>query len=154
MTRLSHDPISGSGDQLRWYSHVPTAPVGVNNSWLVYQLKHLEPKCLSYIFIHFRKRQFTANDPLPKKIKLSSHPSASSSTIDSTVKEIIHLAPALTSKLQDSGHLSNFMDLLRLISSGKFPITNISFLLLLDVAKWYSLSSTSQMRYSDDPSFL
>lgn len=36
------------------------------------------------------------------------------------------------------------------IASGKFPIHNIAFRLLLDIAKWYSLDNTTQMQYSSE----
>ena len=39
------------------------------------------------------------------------------------------------------------MSLLRLIATESFPLDNIAFLLMLEVAKWYSLANTCMMTY-------
>ena len=63
--------------------------------------------------------------------------------------EVIDIVPNLLDNLKTSGHLQDFVCLLRLISVNKFPLQNISFLLLMDVARWYSLPTTTQMTYPD-----
>ena len=65
------------------------------------------------------------------------------------VAEIQDLIPTILKKLDTEGLKSNFCSLLRLISDGKFPLQNIAFHLLLDVAKWYSIDNTSKMFYSE-----
>lgn len=63
--------------------------------------------------------------------------------------EILKLIPTILSKLQKAGHLTEFCNLLRLIAADRFPLQNISFLLLLEVARWYSVDNTTKMFYSD-----
>ena len=64
----------------------------------------------------------------------------------SCIEEILSLIPTVISKLKKAGHLTDFSILLRLIAIiDKFPLHNISFLLLLEVARWYSLDNTTKM---------
>ena len=51
-------------------------------------------------------------------------------------------------KLSKLHVLYDFNCLIELIYTDKFPMDNIAFCLLLDVARWYSLKSTTQMYYS------
>ena len=67
----------------------------------------------------------------------------------SCIEEILILIPTVISKLKKAGHLTDFNNLLRLIAIDKFPLHNISFLLLLEVARWYNLDNTTKMFYSD-----
>ena len=62
---------------------------------------------------------------------------------------MIDLLPIVLKKLQCAGLLGDFFTLIRLISKDKFPLHNISFLLLLDVVRWYSVPNTSNMFYSE-----
>ena len=50
-------------------------------------------------------------------------------------EEIISLMPSILKKLQKAGHLTDLSNLLRLIAADKFPLNNISFLLLLEVER-------------------
>ena len=53
-------------------------------------------------------------------------------------------------QLEQDYFQQDFMQLLRLIRHGKFPMTNIAFILLLEVAKWYGLMNTHLMTYRDE----
>lgn len=55
----------------------------------------------------------------------------------------------MISKLKKAGHLTDFSILIRLIAIDKFPLHNISFLLLLEVARWDSLDNRTEIFYSD-----
>jgi len=72
------------------------------------------------------------------------------SSSEKVTEEIIEIIPGVLSKLGRRGLLTDFCNLLRLIHEDKFPLNNISFLLLLEVVRWYSLTNTSQMFYSSE----
>ena len=57
-------------------------------------------------------------------------------------KEMIDIIPNMFENLKEAGYLQEFVALMRLIADKKIPLDNISFLLLMDVARWYSLPST------------
>ena len=73
-----------------------------------------------------------------------------SDALSDKINEITELLPCLLKKLQDAGIVNDFCQLVRLICEGKFPLDNIALLLLLDVVRWYSLESTTQMTYRGD----
>ena len=52
-------------------------------------------------------------------------------------------------KLDDHGHLNDFMMLLKLLQSGEFPMDNIVFILLLERIRFQKCPNTVGMRYSD-----
>ena len=58
--------------------------------------------------------------------------------------------PSVCLLLHEKNLLHDFTTLLTLISDEKFPLDNIAFRLLLEVARWYGLKSTTQMFYSDE----
>ncbi|CAG2218815.1 unnamed protein product [Mytilus edulis] len=60
------------------------------------------------------------------------------------------ILPSVLNNLNKGGYKEDFCLLLKGIASGKFPIHNIAFRLLLDIAKWYSLDNTTQMQYSSE----
>jgi hypothetical protein len=66
------------------------------------------------------------------------------------VDEITLIIPSVLKTLEKSGLREDFCLLLNGISSGTFPVNNIALILLLDVAKWFSLSNTTQMVYSEE----
>ena len=47
-------------------------------------------------------------------------------------------------------HTERFKQYLKLMSSEKFPISNMCYQLFNDVIQWYSCVSSTEMRYSDD----
>ena len=61
----------------------------------------------------------------------------------------VALLPGVLEKLHSNNYLEDFMSLLGLIASNKFPMKNIALILLLEVARWFSLSSTRLMRIND-----
>ena len=52
-------------------------------------------------------------------------------------KEMIDIIPNMFENLKEAGYLQEFVALMRLIADKKIPLDNISFLLLMDVARWY-----------------
>ena len=69
---------------------------------------------------------------------------------DKMIQEFHDHVQGLVLHLGKANLLQDFMCLLRLIATGQFPLENIAFMLLLEVAKWYALPTTSQMTYSED----
>ena len=72
------------------------------------------------------------------------------SALEKSEYQILHLMPKVLNKLQESGHIVEFCNFIRLVSEDKFPLRNISWLLFLDVVRWYSLQTTTQMTYSEE----
>ena len=66
------------------------------------------------------------------------------------IQEGIKLIPSLFECLHAHALLNDFLTLMRLIAGGKFPVDDIAFLLLLEVARWFGNSHTSQMHYSEE----
>ena len=64
-------------------------------------------------------------------------------------EELKELLPNLLESLAESNKQHDFMSLVRLIAQKKFPMDNIAFSLLLDVARFYSLPTTRHMTYPD-----
>ncbi|CAC5404088.1 unnamed protein product [Mytilus coruscus] len=88
----------------------------------------------------------------PKKIRKCVKPQKSRKKLFeelSCTGEVLSLMPTVLKNVQKAGHLADFINLLKLISVDKFPLNNISFLLMLEVARWYSLENTTKMFYSD-----
>lgn len=71
-------------------------------------------------------------------------------TVEETIiREMTDILPSVLNKLKNGGIMGDFVNLLKLIHEGKLPLTNIAFLLFLDVVRWYSLDNTVNMTYSD-----
>ena len=51
---------------------------------------------------------------------------------------------------QETIHTERFTHYLKLMSSEKFPISNMCYQLFNDVIHWYSCVSSTEMRYGDD----
>ena len=64
-------------------------------------------------------------------------------------QEFQDLLPNLLKVLRESKQVHDFMSLVRLIATNQFALDNISFALLLDVARFYSLQNTCSMTYPD-----
>ena len=76
--------------------------------------------------------------------------SAKDKILTFALKELESLLPAVVDRLYDYDHLDDFINLLKLIAADTFPMKNISFLLLLEVARWYALTNTNLMHYRDE----
>ena len=46
--------------------------------------------------------------------------------------------------------LNDFMSFMKMVGEAKFPMDNIALKLFLEVCHWYSLDSTTKMRYSKE----
>ena len=55
----------------------------------------------------------------------------------------------LLSVPHSKGHIFDFLKLMRLIATDAFPLDSICFLLVLHLARWYSLPRLRYMTYSD-----
>ena len=65
------------------------------------------------------------------------------------IAEMIDLIPSVTKALAVEGHDKDMLDFFKLVRDSNFPLKNISFQLWLEVVKWFSCGSTTEMRYSD-----
>jgi hypothetical protein len=59
------------------------------------------------------------------------------------VDELVKIIPNIVTRLRKEGMLADFVTFLRVINKDKFPLNNISFFLLLEVSRWYSLQTTT-----------
>ncbi|KAH3877271.1 hypothetical protein DPMN_001134 [Dreissena polymorpha] len=65
-----------------------------------------------------------------------------------TESKLRSLIPTVAKELsQMEGHEKNLFNFFELVANKQFPLDNIAYLLWIDVVKWYSNSSTTQMRY-------
>ena len=71
----------------------------------------------------------------------------SDGSTENLINEITKLIPDLVLKLRVAGIVHNFCTLLKVMANGRFPLHNIALTLLLDVARWYSLETTTRMTY-------
>ena len=65
------------------------------------------------------------------------------STLETMTEEIMEILPGFLQKLHHENLCYDFCNFIKLVCNKKFPLTNISFLLFLDVVRWYSLPRTS-----------
>lgn len=65
------------------------------------------------------------------------------------VDELVNIIPNIVTRLRKEGMLADFVTFMRLINEDKCPLNNISFLLLLEVSRWYSIQTRTQMFYSE-----
>lgn len=96
--------------------------------------------------ITYRKPEPSTPHKPHKQAKASSKclfPNESSSYED--VVDALRLIRSIDPSMHDD--LVNFF---KLVSNGKFPLSNIAFLLFLDTIRWYSSSTISQVRFRDE----
>lgn len=70
--------------------------------------------------------------------------------LDKITEDMLQLIPLALLKFQTAGLLQDFVNFIKLITTGKFPMNNICLLLLFDVVRWYNTDTTSQMSYSEE----
>ena len=68
---------------------------------------------------------------------------------EESLKTLTELAPVVLSELKKYELQEPFVHFFQEVADGKFPLTNISFLLWLDVVNWYKHEVTSSMRYME-----
>ena len=78
-------------------------------------------------------------------------PSVENSFVQQYMAELLdnNFLESLLMKLDEHGHLNDFMMLLKLLQSGEFPMDNIVFILLLERIRFQKCQNTVGMRYSD-----
>ena len=66
------------------------------------------------------------------------------------IKELHNLIPGVLRNLKTENQVETYMKFNKMVAESTFPLTNIGYLLFLDIVNWFSNKSTSQMRYSED----
>ena len=71
---------------------------------------------------------------------------------DVLCQRLHELLPGVCSFLSevDSIHRERFIQMMKLMNNGTFPIENICFLVFEDLIQWYSIPNTCGMRYNDN----
>ena len=62
---------------------------------------------------------------------------------ETLLMKLVKIIPNIVTRLRKEGMLAEFDTFLRLINEDKFLLNNISFLLLVEVSRWYSLQTTT-----------
>ena len=63
--------------------------------------------------------------------------------------EVVQLLSDVIKELKKVGLANIIIYFFRLVSNGKFPMQNISFLLWTEVVQWFNLENTSSVRYME-----
>lgn len=66
------------------------------------------------------------------------------------ISEMTMLLPKVIETLKLCGRHTEWVNFMRLVSKGEFPLDNIAYQLFLDVVKFYSSSNIHSMRYTKD----
>ena len=91
-----------------------------------------------------------ANISLHDPVEIDSDEEGKETKSDSEIETLINLLPTVLENLRECGQVQSYMKFHELVAEGKMPLTNIAYLLFLDVVDWYSLEDTRTMRYSDN----
>ena len=85
---------------------------------------------------------------MPNNVCDDSVPHGENSFIQQCMAELLdnNFLESLLMKLDDHGHLNDFMMLLKLLQSGEFPMDNIVFILLLECIRLQKCPNTVGMR--------
>ena len=88
---------------------------------------------------------------LPNNLCDDSVPHGENSFVQQCIAELLdnNFLESLLMKLDNHGHLNDFMMLLKLLQSGEFPMDNIVFILLLECIRFKKCPNIVGMRYSD-----
>ena len=68
---------------------------------------------------------------------------------DKSMEDIQNIIPVVLKSLAEVGCDETFVKFLNLVKNGEFPLQNISFLLWMEVVKWFNCDYTCRMQYSD-----
>ena len=68
----------------------------------------------------------------------------------SDISYLVSLIPDVLANLATNNQKDTFIKFNKMVAEGTFPMTNIAYLLFLDIVEWFSTESTTQMRYSDE----
>ena len=66
------------------------------------------------------------------------------------IEEMNDLVPKVLETLKTEGQVETYIAFNRLVAEKSFPMSNIAYLLFLDIVNWFSTKTTTQMRYSDE----
>ena len=66
------------------------------------------------------------------------------------IEELNNLVPKVLENLKTEGQVETYIAFNRLVAENSFPLTNIPYLLFLDIVNWFSTGTTAQMRYTDE----
>ncbi len=64
------------------------------------------------------------------------------------VRELSEIFPLVAKHLKNINRYDDWMEFMKLISEGKFPMGNIALHLLLDVSNWYAADNVTSMSYN------
>ncbi|KAK3086499.1 hypothetical protein FSP39_019282 [Pinctada imbricata] len=66
------------------------------------------------------------------------------------LRELGSMLPKVIEALETEGQLETYLKFNRLLAAGDFPMTNICYLLFLDLVEWFSCPTTTLMRYRSE----
>ena len=66
------------------------------------------------------------------------------------IKESNNLVPKVLENLKTKGQVETYIAFNRLVAENSFPLTNIPYLMFLDIVNWFTTETTTQMRYTDE----
>ena len=108
------------------------------------------PAEIEITFDHLKQTKFRPSTSAPINSAKRLDFTTENGGIDTRTQYISVLLPTLITKLKSAGLWHEFQrSLLEQIVDGKFPLDNLSLLLFLETAKWYSLEDKKTMNYRD-----
>ena len=92
------------------------------------------------------------HQPFPDdKTCYDTHEESSDQMSQENQSKLLNLAPLVLNELAKHDGLDTaLVSFFELVANKQFPLDNISFLLWIEVVKWFSCVSTTQMRYTDE----
>ena len=96
-----------------------------------------------------RNRKVVQSDDFEAIVEETHEPISDNVVLNDTVDEKTKLLPVVIASLAEEGFDKTLLEFFKQVSLGQFPLQNISFLLWMEVIKWFSCGNTSTMRYSD-----
>jgi hypothetical protein len=97
--------------------------------------------------------QFQENEKKESDLRSENDPRTeekSDESFKAELREMMELTPQFSKRMSDLGLLKTWVSFFRLISQNRFPTDNISFHLFMDVVRFFSCSSTTNMKYSEN----
>ena len=109
-------------------------------------------KCLATPVIPPAQPQSSADDAETDYFSDGDMSSTPSSYLQACIRELAdsNTLTKVLRKCEEQGVTRHFMALMKQIASGELPVTNMAFLLALEVGLLHSLENSTQMRYSND----
>ena len=111
-----------------------------------------EEKCLATPVVPPAQPQSSADDAETDYFSDGDMSSTPSSYLQACIRELAdsNTLTKVLRKCEEQGVTRHFMALMKQIGSGELPVTNMAFLLALEVGLLHSLENSTQMRYRND----